>query len=311
MNKRIFFMFLLMIVSLGLVNASTSCDLDITLVNQDPYPAVPNSYVEVVFQMSGIQDSSCDGAWFELVTGYPFSLDENDNLRVIEENTWVFDYSTVWMIPYKLRVGKDALDGASEIEVRYGSGIRNSDSYFSEKFNITVEDSRTSFDAVIQETVMGETSIAIANIGQNDANAAIVRIPKQEGVVVKSNNGQMIGDLEQGDYTVVAFSFEGTGEIDLQIDYTDDRGVRRSEVVVIHRGSDSSNSASTISGSRKNGSAVPVESDSNTMTWLILAATLVVIVFFSCKYYKNKKLLKIKGVSSSVPDWMKNKKGTK
>ena len=311
MNKKINFIFFMVLASFVSVSASTVCDLDITLVNQDPYPTVPNSYVEIVFQMSGISNSECDGAWFELITMYPFSLDEGDNLKIIDGSTWISNYNNVWMIPYTLRVDKDALNGASEIEVRYSSGTYNSDSYFSEVFNISVEDSRTSFDAVIQETVMGETSIAIANIGQNDANAAIVRIPKQEGIIIKSNNGQMIGDLEQGDYTVVAFSFEGTGEINLQIDYTDNGGVRRSEIVVIHRGNDSGDSTTTIPGSKKNGSVVvPVESDSNITIWIILILVLSVVGFLSYKYYK-RKLIKMKGVSSSVPNWMKRGNGAK
>ena len=42
-----------MLLITGLVSAS--CVLDTTLLNQDPYPAVPGDYVNLVFQVTGLQ----------------------------------------------------------------------------------------------------------------------------------------------------------------------------------------------------------------------------------------------------------------
>ncbi len=95
---RIGFLFGIFLVSFV---SAESCDLSVSLVNQDPYPAIPGDYVDVVFQIDGIENPSCERAIFELVTSYPFSLDENDTTRILEGSTWVSEYKTEWMIPYK------------------------------------------------------------------------------------------------------------------------------------------------------------------------------------------------------------------
>src|SRR6056297_446729 len=53
---------------------STACNLNVSLINQDPYPVLPGNYVEVVFQVSGVDNTDCKGAKFELLEDYPFSL---------------------------------------------------------------------------------------------------------------------------------------------------------------------------------------------------------------------------------------------
>ena len=68
--------------------------------------------------------------------------------------------------------------------------------------------------------------------------------------------------------------------------------------------------AEMIPGSRKSGTGVPVESDSDDSSWMIWLTVLVVLGFVGYRYYK-KKLVKTKGVSSMVPDWMKKEKGAK
>ena len=49
---------------------SAVCTLEVSLVNQDPYPAVQGDTVRILFQVSGVQDSSCNGASFQLDPGY-------------------------------------------------------------------------------------------------------------------------------------------------------------------------------------------------------------------------------------------------
>ena len=317
MNKKmniIFFVFLLTFASFVLADATYyeedhsavdsigSSSFSVVKLRYESYPVSPGEYFTIWVQAEKTSSEARD-IKFELVENYPFFLDSNEDAvrdfqNVRSENV---------VLEYQVRVDESAVNGVNTLQIKQDIGFG---SVIIHEFDISVSDVQTSFDAVVQETVMGETSIAIANIGQNDANAAIVRIPKQEGVTIKGNNGQMIGNLEQGDYTVVAFSFEGTGAIELQIDYTDSIGVRRSESVVVYRGSDSGDSAAVVPGSKRGASATPVESDSDITTWMIWAFVLAVVGFVGYKYHKNKKLLKTKGGSSSVPGWMK-KKGAK
>jgi len=319
MNKKmnfVFFVFLLMSVSFVFADVTyyeedntelegfVSDSFYVVKLRYEPYPVSPGDYFTIWVQAERPSAETKD-IWFELVEEYPFFLDSNEDA--------VRDFRSVSIedvvLEYQVRVDESAVSGVNTLKIK--QHLDSGDTVIHE-FDISVSDVQTSFDAIIQETVAGETSIAIANIGQNDANAAIVRIPEQEGVRVSGTNGQMIGNLEQGDYTIVSFTFEGSGALDLQIDYTDSIGVRRSETVVIYRGSDfgdSSSSDAMVPGSKRDGSTVSGESDSS-MTWIIWVIVLAVVGFFGYKYHK-KKLIKMKGVSSVVPGWMKKEKGTK
>lgn len=50
-----------------------------------------------------------------------------------------------------------------------------------------------------------QLSLSIANIGSNNADAVVVRIPNQPGVSVHGSNIAILGNLNQGDYTLANF----------------------------------------------------------------------------------------------------------
>jgi len=333
MNKSIMLqcLFVSFIMSLALAGASSTCNPNVSLVNQDPYPAIPNSYVKVTFQMSGIQD--CNGARFRLVPSYPFSLDTDPGLITLDDTTRISGYNTDWMIPYTLRVDKDALDGNSEIEVRYGSNERDTEGYVSKKFNITVQDSRTSFDAVIQEATSSSVSIAIANTGKYTANSVIVKIPEQDSFQVIGTNGQMVGNLESGDYTIVGFTISSkaaprnmtsrnmtrdaappnfssqSSKLKFDIYYTDNLGERR--IVNMELPLDINSANLTINGG--NFSRRTQSSSSSWSIWytvIIIIIILIIVVVILKKYSRQIKNLLIKKNqnSSKLPDWIRNTK---
>lgn len=239
MRKGLIFITLFLVTLLFLVNnvaaQSSTCNLDVTLVNQDPYPAIPGDYVEVLFQINGVQNPDCEGSNFEISLEYPFSIDPNDSTKkTLEGSTYYRDRKTDWIIPYDIRIDKNAVEKTYQIEAKYGPGSFSEGSYFSKKFNLTVEDIRTDFDLVIQESSGTDVSIAIANIGKNTANSLIIRIPEQENYGVSGTNGQMVGNLDSGDYTIVSFTLAQIGRgsdsstLQVQLDYTDSIGERRS-----------------------------------------------------------------------------------
>ena len=321
MNKKInfvYFVFLLMSGSFVLADVSyyeddntafeghASDSFYVVKLRYEPYPVSPGEYFTIWVQAERPSADAKD-IRFELVEEYPFFLDSNENAVREFDSAKIEDV----VLEYKVRVDESAVDGVNTLKIKQYFGT---DSTIIHEFDISVSDVQTSFDAIVQETVNGETTIAIANIGQNDADAAIVRIPEQEGVRVSGTNGQMIGNLEQGDYTIVAFTFEGSGVMDLQIDYTDSIGVRRSEIVEIYRGAameGSSDSGTMVPGSRKAGLDSMEESGFSTTTWAILVFVFAVLGYLGYRHYKNNKLEKIKGDSSGVPTWMKKKNGAK
>ena len=204
------------------------CNLNVSLVNQDPNPAIPGGYVDVLFQVNGVENVDCDGARFQLIPYYPLSLDYQD-IKILDGSTWTPSSNNVWNIPYSLRVDKDAFDGNAELDVHYSPNNLNSDLFSIKKFSIPIKDTRTDFDAVIQATTTSEVTIAIANIGKYPANS--IRIPEQENFQVIGTDGQMVGNLESGDYTIVSFSILPRNQekqlLKFDIYYTDAIGERR------------------------------------------------------------------------------------
>ena len=104
MRYKLFILTSLLLIMLALpvfAAESNQCNLDVSLINQDPDPIIPGNYVELVFQVSGIDNSLCDGAVLELVPSYTFSLDPQENaIRTLAGSTYVSpDYNTFWNVP--------------------------------------------------------------------------------------------------------------------------------------------------------------------------------------------------------------------
>ena len=206
----ILFITAIMNISLTKADLDNACFPTVALVSQDPAPAIPGSYANVVFEVSNIASQECEnGLAVRLKMDYPFSLDPGVNpIQTLGSVPYAKDYKQAWTVPYKLRVADDAVEGDYNLTLQYhvgNAGDFNS-SYIENKFNITIQDSRTSFDAVIQEATSSTVSIAIANTGKYTANSVVVRIPEQDNYRITGTDGQMVGNLNSGDYTIVAFN---------------------------------------------------------------------------------------------------------
>jgi hypothetical protein len=309
---------------------SDRCNLDVSLVNQDPYPATPDDYLNVLLQVTGVGTTNCGGARVSLDLSYPFSMDSDNNLQVLQANTYNKDgFKDVWNIPYKLRVDKNALEGNSQLTVKYAPGNWDSNAYLTKKFNISIKNYQTNFDAVIQDFSSNQVSIALANTGKYTANAVVVRIPQQENYVVSSSDGQMVGNLDSGDYTLVSFSLIPKNQIQnrtqpntkkdllIQVYYTDNLGERRIVNMTLPMNMQSFTSSNLTSSNLTRYTAQ--KKSSFPWFWLILVVVLVVIIFYK-KFPKQSKefLEKLKGKKlkkenqkSQIPDWIKNSKEKK
>ena len=222
---------ILVFASSSLGSTGSECDLDATLINQDPYPALSGEYIEVLFQINGV--GNCEsGAIAELVLEYPFSLDGGDSTRRIESPTYIGgDHNYNWNILYKVRVDRDALEGDYDLELRYSNGrILHSDLYTFKKFPIIIEDGRTDFEIHV-ESYNFETRnlvLEILNIGNQDVEALTVEIPKQENIIRKGSNRIIVVDLDSNEYTTADFeAVPLDGEIVMRLHYTDSTNERR------------------------------------------------------------------------------------
>jgi hypothetical protein len=76
----------------------------------------------------------------------------------------------------------------------------------------------TNFDVTFSESSAAQTSLSVANTGNNPAYSVTVRIPEQDNFKVQGSTASIVGNLDEGDYTIVSFhvtstsaSFGGTG----------------------------------------------------------------------------------------------------
>ena len=114
----------------------------------------------------------------------------------------------------------------------------------------------TDFEVAFSESTQGQTSLSVANTGNNPALSVSVRIPEQSNFRVVGSNSAIIGNLDKGDYTIVSFQIAQSGmdnsnrtgrqsqsqqnaqnlreqngksnNLKVTIDYTDTTGERRS-----------------------------------------------------------------------------------
>ncbi len=63
----------------------------------------------------------------------------------------------------------------------------------------------TDFDVAFSESTAGQTSLSIANIGNNPAQSVSVSVPRQAAFTVTGASSAIIGNLDKGDYTIVSF----------------------------------------------------------------------------------------------------------
>ena len=69
----------------------------------------------------------------------------------------------------------------------------------------------TSFDVAFSQSSAGQTSLSVANTGNNPAQSVSVRVPQQYNFRVSGSNSAIIGNLDKGDYTVVSFQIVQNG----------------------------------------------------------------------------------------------------
>jgi len=207
--------------------ANSQCNLDTTLIYQDPLPAQPGEYVELVFQVTGATNPGCGQITFELLEEYPLDFDKGDsNTKSITSSIFVQNFKSVWNVPFEPRIDKNALEGNNKIRTR----ITTASQTLIKNFTININDVRTDFEVFIRDYNPQTNMITfeILNIGENDIDALTVEIPPQENIDVKATRRNIVGSLDANEDTT--FTFEAiprNGNINLNVYYTDAINERR------------------------------------------------------------------------------------
>ncbi len=270
-----FLVFALMLVT-PVFAQSVVCNLDAKLLNQDPFPAIPGESVRLVFQIDGVDNPDCGRVDFKLMESYPITIEEGTNaVTSIDSGVFVRNFGNFFLAPYTVIIDEDALDGETEIEAFLDA--QNSPSKIVD-FEITVEDSRADFEVSIKDYVASQKEITfeILNIAESDVESLTIEIERQDNIVVKGSNRNIVGSLDANEDTT--FSFEATpqdGDIDLNIFYTDTTGVRRMVEKTVSY--DSTYFTDRVRDQNGNGSAV---------YWIIGIVVVLLIWWF---FFRKKK----------------------
>jgi len=280
MRRGLLSLVFIFVFSLAFISAA-DCDLGVSLLNQDPYPAVPGDYVELVFQVSGIENAECGDVVFTLIENYPLIFDPGMESSIsISSGTFVKDYSSSKVIPYKVRVDDNAVNGDNPIEVSFSSKGFSNKSYYTEEFNLNVEDVKADFEIFVKDYDFSTNMITfeILNIADVDIEALAFEVPAQDGIVVKGASRNILGDLDSSEYTSTDFELRSSvGEIVVNMIYTDKIGVRRSFSKVVAYDS-------TYFVGRK-----ADDSSTSILTYIIWIIVISVVVYFVYKKFKKKK----------------------
>ena len=257
--------------------SAAACDLDVALLNQDPIRAVPGEYVNLVFQVQGIENPECKDVTFRLVQEYPFSLDPGVNPeKTITAGTFTSGYNSQATIPFDVRVDSNALNKNYEITTRYSTSQGGSTIELEKKFNVSVENVKADFDVFVDDyqTATNTLTLNILNIGKNDVEALIVEVPKQDTIQVKGSSKAIVGTLDSNQDTT--FSYEATpkdGTFTITIQYNDENGERRSvEKTVLY------------DSSYFTGRSGEIKSSSPVWKWIVMLA----VLFFLGRLVKKK-----------------------
>jgi hypothetical protein len=261
---------------------SASCDLDVSLINQDPYPALPGDYVKLVFQITGTENPECKNIYFELQPKYPIIFDPNETSKVkIKAGAFLQDFSNNILVPYKVRVDQDALDGDNPIEVRFSTdesdlalGSREKD------FNLVIEDPKTDFEVFIKDYDFSTRimTIEILNIGEADIEALTIEIPNQENIQIKGAYRNIVGDLDSNDFTTADFeAIPSEGDLALTLHYTDQINVRRSIAKTV------TFDPEYFQGRKQD------ENGTSISTYFIIILIVLVVIYWIYRGHKRKK----------------------
>lgn len=275
--KRSLVIFVCLFYLTSLVYAANACDLDISVYNQDPYPAVPGDLVKIVFQIDGISSKDCGDINFKLIEKFPFTLDPSSEKEYfLRSGTYSKDYNSFYMARFKVRVDEDALDGENPLEIQYIPEKSAFNSFYTKSFDIEVKDVRADFEIFLKDydSLTNKFTFEILNIGNTNIEAVTIEIQDQESVQLLGSGKEIIGDLSSNEDTSFDMSFiSSSDEVRLVIHYSDSINKRRTiEKIVKFNKNNFASSSSNTSGT--------------FWVWFIIIILIGVVGYF---LYKKKR----------------------
>ena len=96
--------------------------IKVYLISQNPDPIEPGGYVELRFKIENIGADYAKNLVFELIPEYPFELDKGISAEKRLGDMYIQQVDEdAYIVYYKVRVDKDAIDGNNQIKLRYST----------------------------------------------------------------------------------------------------------------------------------------------------------------------------------------------
>jgi len=220
MKKLLFLIFLTTILttSLGAASSENSPVIDVLMMRQDPYPAVPGQKVTLLFK---IENSGWVDAANFTMNLTPSSLlylfsegDKTRNLGIIRSTEYG---KAAFLVEYELGVSHLATDDEAQFEVKYT--FNTGKIHTVKEMNVTIEDPTTDFHLMTEQISEHMARLVMTNIGDKDAKAV--------NLVMNGTHKYQIGNIIVGNYTSKTIYFPGEGDVEFELQYTDTANTRR------------------------------------------------------------------------------------
>jgi hypothetical protein len=160
--------------------------ISVTLLNQDPDPVEPGSYVEIRWKVENFGDGDANNFTVELLPSFPFSLDANEDavksmgtIKGLQADEWQHT------VKYKVRVSNDAVEGVNTVKLKYSyMDSRNVRQQSTKEFDVEVRtldatlgiDSITITPSVLEPGKNGQVQIKVKNLADSTLKQVSVRL---------------------------------------------------------------------------------------------------------------------------------------
>ena len=217
MGNKLGIAFVLLILSVSLVaaqGATSTSDVRVTLLNQDPDPVEQGEIVEVRFKVENFGPEVLDDIQVEITPDYPFTLYTGSLIKNVGRLQARQVSTDAAIVDFKLLVDQNAVEGENEIELKLRVGPDITRVFDNDEFLIDVEtedvpDIRVYIRDrdVLKAGEGGKINIELANADIGDAKfTQLTLLPSEDYLLLSSSNYVYLGDIDSDDTESEEFS---------------------------------------------------------------------------------------------------------
>ncbi|WP_406655567.1 COG1361 S-layer family protein [Methanolobus sp. ZRKC2] len=193
---------------------STTVDVDIQGKEYAQIVTISESYIDVatVEPMEFVITNTGSSPLKNMAV----SWDESTGtiLPVYSSNTKYISYLDVGesvSVEYSLMSDVNAVPGLYQLDITLEFEDYDSNTNTIETRAGLFVGGNTDFDLSYSESDVGEVSLSLANVGNNEAYSVKVSIPEQDNFLATGSTSTIVGNLEKGDYTITSFAISQAG----------------------------------------------------------------------------------------------------